>query len=204
MDEGFTQEQKAQIKTWAEQRDEFLLEISNLRVAKEGLQIDNKALAEANTDIEKRMNVILGRIKELSLKESGLPFIISKEIAALQSQKTTLESEVILINKIIEALTPQKISLEADISFALNTLEIIKGEALLLDKVVDRVTVISKENTDKIDLLVSNLATSLEEIIDVNRKNVFETNIVIEKLPVMLMEAQKHGLIKPRQAIIKN
>ena len=204
MDEDFTAEQKAQLKTWAEQRDEFLLEISNLQVAKEKLQVDNKALAEANADIEKRMNVILGRIKELSIKESGLPFIISKEIAALQSQKTVLESEVVLINKIIETLKPQKISLEKDISFALSTLETIKGEALLLDKVVDRVTVVSKENTDKINLLVSNLATSLEKIIEVNTKNVTETNVVIEKLPVILLELQKRGLIKPRQSIIKS
>ena len=88
-------------------------------------------------------------------------------------------------------MKPQKISLEKDISFALSTLETIKGEALLLDKVVDRVTVVSKENTDKINLLVSNLATSLEKIIEVNTKNVTETNVVIEKLPVILLELQK-------------
>ena len=86
---------------------------------------------------------------------------------------------------------------------ALTTFEAIKGESLLLNKVVDKVTVVSKTNSDKIDLLVSNLAKSLEEIIKVNKKNVFETNVVIEKLPVILMELQKHGLIKNRQSIIK-
>ena len=33
-------------------------------------------------------------------------------------------------------------------------------------------------------------------IVSVNKKNVAETNIVIDKLPKMIMEAQKHGLIK--------
>jgi hypothetical protein len=93
-------------------------------------------------------------------------------------------------------LTSQKTSLEADVSFTLSNFDIIKGETLMLDKVVDRVTSVSQSNTKKIDSLVKDLAASLEEIIEVNRKNVFETNIVIDKVPKMIMEAQKHGLIK--------
>ena len=156
----------------------------------------NKDLANSNTDIETRMNVIIGRIEELKIKESELPAVISKEVALLESKKTTLESEIPLLNKIIEILKPQKDSLESDIEKALATFNTIKEETLLLDKVVDRVTQISKGNTDKINLLVSDLETSLVEIIEVNRKNVLETNIVIDKVPKMIMEAQKHGLIK--------
>lgn len=203
MNQDFTKEQKEQLKTWSEQRDELLLEISNLRTEGEKLQTVNKELANSNTDIETRMNVIQGRIEELKIKESELPGVISKEIAFLESKKTTLESEITSLGKAIETLVPQKASLENDIQLALATFEAIKGEALMLDKVVDRVTQVSKENSDKIDLLVSNLATSLEEIVTVNKKNVLETNVVIEKLPTMLMELQKRGLIKNRQAIIK-
>ncbi len=68
----------------------------------------------------------------------------------------------------------------------------------MLDKVVDRVTQVSKKNSDEIDLLVKNLAVSLEEIINVNKKNVFETNIVIDKVPKMIMECQKKGLINKK------
>ena len=196
MDNEFTAEQKTQLKTWVEQRDALLFAISNLRIEEEKLQETNRELAESNTDVETRMNVIRGRIEELKIKESELPPLISKEVAFLESKKTTLESEITTLGKILEVLTPQKAALEADIKKALSTFEVLKGETLLLDKVVDRVTQVSKGNSEKIDLLVSNLATSLEEIIEVNRKNVFETNVVIEKLPVMLMEAQKHGLIK--------
>jgi len=195
MDE-FTTEQKDSLKTWAEQRDEILLEIGNSKVINEKLQAVNKDLANSNTDIETRMNVIIGRIEELKIKESELPAVISKEVALLESKKTTLESEIPLLNKIIEILKPQKDSLESDIEKALATFNTIKEETLLLDKVVDRVTQISKGNTDKINLLVSDLETSLVEIIEVNRKNVLETNIVIDKVPKMIMEAQKHGLIK--------
>jgi len=204
MAEEFTKEQTNSLKTWAEQRDAILLEISTLKTAEEKLRIINKELAGSSTEIVNRMNEIRGRIEELKIKEGELPAVISKEVALLESKKTTLESEITVLGKLIAVLTPQKWGLENDIEKALSTFEVIKGETLLLDKVVDQVTSVSKGNTDKINLLVSNLAKSLEEIIEVNRKNVFETNVVIDKLPVMLMEAQKRGLIKPRQAIIKN
>ena len=196
MVEEFTKEQKAQLKTWSEQRDEFLSDISKLKIEKEKLQVTNRELADSSSDIHDTMNVVRGRIEELKIKESELPEVISKEIAFLESKKSTLEAEITVLGKLIDVLIPQKDSLEIDIEKALSTFEVLKGEALLLDKVVDRVTSVSKSNVDKIDLLVSNLAKSLEEIIEVNRKNVFETNIVIDKVPKMIMEAQKHGLIK--------
>lgn len=191
-----TAEQKKSLVTWAEERDSILAEIAILKIEKENLQKVNKDLANSNTDIETRMIEIRGRIEELKIKEAELPLVISKEVAFLQSKKSTLESEIASLSKIVEILTTQKTSLEADVSFALSNFEVIKGETFLLDKVVDKVTTVSHDNTNKINSLVADLATSLEEIIEVNRKNVFETNVVIEKLPAMIMEAQKHGLIK--------
>lgn len=191
-----TVEQKKNLVTWAEQRDSILSEISILKTEKENLQKVNKDLANSNSDIETRMNEVKGRIEELKIKENELPLVISKEVSFLQSKKNTLESEITSLSKIVELLTSQKTSLEADVSFALSAFDVVKGETLLLDKVVDRVTTVSQSNANKIDTLVNDLAKSLEEIIEVNRKNVFETNIVIDKVPKMIMEAQKHGLIK--------
>jgi len=192
----FTEEQNEKLVTWAQQRDALLLENSNLQIENEKLQSIGKELANSNTDIETRMNEIVGRIEELKIKEVELQPLISKDIASLKAEKAAIEAQIPLLEKILEDLALKKSSLQTDIGFALSTFEIIKDEALLLDKVVDRVTLVSAGNVEKIDLLVSNLATSLEEIIEVNRKNVFETNVVIEKLPKMIMEAQKHGLIK--------
>ena len=191
-----TTEQQEQLKTWAGQRDSLLSEISILRMENEKLRLANEAAAASYSTIIANMSEVKGRIEELKAKEIELPLVISKEVASLQSQKSTLEAEVLALEKLAEVLTSKKTSLEADVSFALSTFDAVKDEALMLDKVVDRVTTVSQDNANKIDLLVNNLAKSLEEIIEVNRKNVFETNVVIEKLPAMLMEAQKHGLIK--------
>jgi len=196
MNPELTTEQKDKLKTWAEQRDSLLSEISNLRITEETLQKTNKELAASSTEIHKKMDEIRGRIEELKIKESELPLVVSKEVAFLQSKKSTLESEITNLSKIVDILDKQKASLNEDVLFALSNFEVLKGETLLLDKVVDRVTQVSLTNKDRINSLVDSLATSIEEIIEVNRKNVFETNIVIDKVPKMIMEAQKHGLIK--------
>lgn len=202
--EALTKDQSEKLLTWNEQRDALLSAISVLRSEEEKLTNVNKALAFSNLDIETRMNEIRGRIEELKTKEVEFLSVTSKEVAFLESRKTILESEITNLSKMIEALKPQKAGLEADMISALANLNAIRGEALLLDKVVDKVTAVSEENSRKITAIVSELATSLESMVSVNKKNVDETNIVIEKLPAMLMELQKRGLIKSRQAIIKS
>ena len=196
MDHEITPEQKDQLNTWAGQRDAILLEISNLELEQEKIKTENINLTSSSTDIHDRMKVIQGRIDELEKQEAKLPLLISKEVANLESKKTLLESEVTNLGKIITILVDQKASLEEDVSFALSAFDTVKDEALLLHNIVGHVTEVSGENIKKIDDLVIGLSKSLEEIIEVNRKNVFETNIVIDKVPKMIMEAQKHGLIK--------
>jgi chromosome segregation ATPase len=194
--EEMTPEQRENLKTWAEQRDAILSQVSVLISDRDRLQRINNDLTASNTDIETRINESRGRIEELKIKENELPLVISREVAALQSQKSTLEGTITTLEKMVVILTEQKTSLEADVSFALTAFNAIKDETLLLDNVVDKVTAVSQENSNRINSLVNDLAKSLEEIIEVNRKNVFETNIVIDKVPKMIMEAQKHGLIK--------
>jgi chromosome segregation ATPase len=194
--EELSPEQKANLETWAGQRDLLLSEISNLQTVKDKLLIENREKAASSKEIEDRANQIIGRIEELQKKEAELPTLISKEVASLESRKTVLESEITTLSKMAVILSEHKASLEKDVSSAISNFDILKSEALTLDKIVDHVTVVSDENSKKINVLVNDLAKSLEEIIEVNKKNVLETNIVIDKVPRMIMEAQKHGLIK--------
>jgi len=194
--EEITPEQKAYLATFAGRRDAALLEISNLQIAKEKLEKENKEIAISYSDTEARLNKVLGRIEELTKKEAELPLLIARDIVSLESRKTCLATEVTSLTKMIDVLTVQKASLEKDVSSALEVFNTVKSETLLLDKVVDHVTKVSLDNARDINMIVTDLKKSLEEIVAVNKKNVFETNVVIEKLPAMLVEAQKHGLIK--------
>lgn len=191
----FTIEQNNNLKTWAEQRDFILLELSNVKNELEIKQTLNKELANSNSDIETRINENRGRFEELKIKEAEYKPVISKEIASLETTKSTLQEGNSTLVKITEILNTQKRSLENDISFALSTFGVVKDEALFLGKIVGKVTTVSKINTDRINILVDNLAKSLEEIIEVNKKNVSETNLVIDKLPRIIMELQKKKLI---------
>ena len=196
MNQELNQEQKEKLKTWSEKRDELLLEISNLETAKENLKKENANLALSSTEIYDRMNVVKGRIEELEKQEAKLPLLISKEIASLNAEKTRIESDINNLKNQVKILTEQKAFLEKDVVLALTTFDSVKEEASNLDKIVDHVNSVSLTNEKRINDLVNNLSKSLEEMIEVNRKNVFETNIVIDKVPKMIMEAQKHGLIK--------
>ena len=195
MEQEITPEQKAQLETWAGKRDSILLEISNLQIGKESLEKANKDLAASNTDIVARMNEIRGRIEELNTKERELPELILRDIASLKTQKSNLESEITLLSNLVKILTDQKDSLKKDVASELAVFEAVKGTALSLEKVVSHVTEVSSQNEKKISDIVDKLGISLEEIIEVNRKNVLETNTVLDKLPRMLVELQKRKLI---------
>jgi septal ring factor EnvC (AmiA/AmiB activator) len=194
MAEEFTKEQKAQLATWAEQRDELLSGISALKVEEEKLQAKNKELASSNSDIESRMLIIQGRIEELKIKESEIPAVISKEIALLESKKNSLQTEITATIKILEILKSQKAPLEADIEKALATFEILKGETLLLDKIVGHVTEVSNKSVITIDALVAAVKRSMQDLLDTNKVNVDKTNLVIKELPVVFLEAKRQSL----------
>jgi septal ring factor EnvC (AmiA/AmiB activator) len=194
MAEEFTKEQKAQLATWAEQRDELLSGISALKVEEEKLQAKNKELASSNSDIESRMLIIQGRIEELKIKESEIPAVISKEIALLESKKNSLQTEITATIKILEILKSQKAPLEADIEKALATFEILKGETLLLDKIVGHVTEVSNKSVITIDALVAAVKRSMQDLLDTNKVNVDKTNLVIKELPVFFLEAKRQSL----------
>jgi predicted nucleic acid-binding Zn-ribbon protein len=196
MEQEITPEQKAQLETWAGKRDALLLEISTLQTAKDKLQNESKDLAISNTDIVARMNEVRGRIEELSAKEKESYLNLSKDVASMLCQKSSLEAEMTGLSKLTEVLSAQKKTLEKDITLVLSVFNTVRSETFLLEKIVDHVTKVSEGNIAKIDNLVISLGKGLEEIIEVNKKNVFETNVVIEKLPKMLVELQKHGLVK--------
>ena len=195
MEPEINPEQKAHLNSWAGQRDAILLEISGLKTDKADLQKVNIELLNSNKDVEDRMNVVKGRIEELQIKEKELPEKILKEIASLQSQKSTLEAEIPLLKGTIKILSEHKDSLEKEVASELKTFESIKGNALSLEKDVSHVTEVSEANEKRITSISENLIENLEKIVEVNKKNVEETNYVLDKLPKMMVDLQRRGLI---------
>lgn len=195
MEIEITPEQKAQLTTWASQRDNILSEISALQDAKATLEKSVSDKADSFKDIEDRMNQVLGRIEELNKKEAELPALISTKILSLEKAKTILETEVTSLTKDVSNLKLRKEEIEKDILLAISIFGSIKDETSSLEKIVGHVTKVSSDNETIINGLVENLKKSIQDMIDVNEKNVKEAGIILDKLPRMMMELQKSKLI---------
>ena len=191
-----TPEQKEQLKTWAGQRDALLSEISALRDEKEGLEQKNREVADSNTEITASINKVIGRIEELEKKEKDLVTRQLIELSRIQVEKAGVESDIENLSKIVGILNSQKKDIEDDIVSLTDVFKKIDGQVSDLNKIVDHVTRVSSDNVVVFDTLMANLKKTLGELIDVNTKNVFETNVVIEKLPQMLVEARKQSLTR--------
>lgn len=191
-----TPEQKEQLSAWAGQRDAILLEISGLRTELEGLTKSVTDVAGSITDATNRHNNILGQIKVLEDNEAEYNKRINIELAESLLTKSALQIEISYLKDCVALLKPQKEELEKDISKLAETFSSMNNRVEVLDTVVGHVTRVSTDNVALFNTLISQLKTSIEEIIEVNKKNVFETNIVIDKVPRMLVEIQKKGLIK--------
>lgn len=194
--EEITVEQKGQLKTWAGQRDVLLSEISILRNEKLNLEKTNSLLSNSSSELEERVISTKAKMQELDKQESEYNLIVSSEIHESLISKTRLQGEVAALEKQVSLLNSKKdLILES-----IRALEKVNDKAFRqansLDKIVDHVVKVSMDNENKIESLVSNLQLSCKTLIDINAKNVEATNIVIEKLPRMIVELQKHGLIK--------
>lgn len=196
MEPELTTDQKEQMKVWAGQRDALNIEIYKLRQARESLTTANNTLANSSSSLQEKICAQTARMEELDKKEKDYYEIVSLELSEAQITKFRLEAEVTHLTKTIELLTPQKEHLEKDISMLMEVFNTVNNRVGVLDKIVDHVSKVSHQNEDEISRLVSNLKSSLKDLIDINQKNVTETNQVLDKLPRMLVELQRTHLIK--------
>jgi len=194
--EEITPEQKAQLNSWADQRDSILGVISALKTEKESLVKTNIELGESNAEIQFSIAKGIGRIEEIQKQEEILGTKISKEVADLITEKTVLHTE-------IEAKKSEIISLNTEKETILDTMKIfiennqkVFSQTGVLEEIVDKVTTVSKANIFEVENFMTNLKNSIQGLIDVNSKNIDQTNIVIEKLPRLFFEMRKPEVIK--------
>ena len=189
-----TREQKEQLKTWAEQRDVLLSEISILRDEKLILQKTNKEIANSSLDIADRIKISEGRIFEMNKKEVEYESVMNTELAQRIMDKAVLENQIPELQKQVDGLESQKKSLIESIEIMQSVNSGFAAKNIELEKQIGGVIYLNEKNANAVNTLMENLKVSTKELIDINKKNVEETNIVLDKLPRMLVELQKHGL----------
>ena len=189
-----TPEQKANLDTWAGQRDSLLKEISILRTENERLTSSNKSLADSNSDIQTQIHQAIGRMAELDKQEKDYENIVSSELTTALISKTRLESEITQLDKQVGILEFQKNSVTDQIKTLNEVYDRLFKQANVLDKIVDHVVRISKDNENQIDGMVSNLKESLQKVIDINEKHVSDTIMITDQLPKLFFDLQRQSL----------
>jgi chromosome segregation ATPase len=191
-----TQQEKAEKNNWVAQREVLMKEVSLLRDEKLKLEKTNKELADSHTHTITQINKVEGRIDELNKKETEYESVIDMELAQKIIKKTSLENQIPALEKQVDLLESQKNSLIESIQIMQSVNSGFAAKNIDLEKQIGGVILLAEKNIGVVNSLMESLKVSTKELIDINTKNVKETNIVINQLPRMVVELQKHGLIK--------
>jgi uncharacterized coiled-coil DUF342 family protein len=191
MNEELSQDQKAQLSSWASQRDSLLLDIANLRTEHDKLASANKEVAASYTEIVDQINQGLGRLAELNLRESEYEGIVSTEVSKLESEKSKLQSEVVSLQQEIDFLLTERDSIIGLVSNLVSIHNKLSENAINTERMIGHVTEVNSDNVREVENLLVTLKGEVKKIIDVNSQNVDKTNAVITELPRIIFELQR-------------
>jgi chromosome segregation ATPase len=192
----FTPEQNQQLASWASERDSILSDIASKRDELNRLKTQNENLAQSNTEIQDSIKESRGRLAELRVREAETANTTTAENAALRAEKTGLETTITSLRKDVAMLNTQKEVLTYDITTFKDVYDRIVDRTAALDNIMNHVIAVSDENIRKVDILMGNLAGSIQKVLDVNEANVNKANMVIMEMPKMFFELQKQQPLK--------
>jgi len=186
-----TPEQQKQLDSWAIQRDTILKEISDANTEKDNLTKGNIILAESNTEISNKVQQSVGRLEELDKKEVERKNLVSTDLLVLEKQKTTLESSITSLSGDVRDLILQKNDLIILIKFLTETHKEIFDRTGILQEVIGHVKKISEGHISDLNIFFNTLKKNIQEIIDLNSENTKQTKIVLEKLPLAILQFRR-------------
>lgn len=184
-----THEMSQQLETWAEQRDNILLSISNLRTENEKLTVVNGNLRISNSELDKKIIESNVRLEEISKKEQERKNLIPIEIVELEKKKTGLETSNNELSSENENLKNTKKDLVESINLLTDIHEKMFKRASVLDQVVDHVTRVNEKNIHDVNLMISNLKEFMAEIYDIKEKK--NVDVILSNAMKILIDIRK-------------
>ncbi len=152
-----TPDQLQQIKTWAEERDGYMKEISELRSSKSELKKECDDLSNSKTLLENKSNELIGAIVVLEAEEEKRIGLISKKLAQLKEEQTSLQTIVKSLRENVEDLTNRKDELEKSIPVLLSVESRLKEQSEGLKGTIDYVVKTSNRHTEEVSMFLTNL-----------------------------------------------
>lgn len=190
----YTTEQKSQLKTWAEERDLILSEISVNREKNEKLKKENIELSTSNTEISEQISFARGVLSVTEELEERTKNSISKDVSELKEKKAELE--VIIHTSLVEIdeLNKQKKDLKNDIDIISDIYKNIFSKLSGIESSIGDSSLKNSENIRKIEELFNLIKTKSEEIVSISTQNIEKHNVVLEKIPELFVELRRKSL----------
>lgn len=198
MDEDLTPEQKKQLKTWAFQRDALLRDIGILQTQKEADIKTNNDLSASHTEIQDKINVALGRLQELNIKEEEFRGKISKETSDLLIEKTKLQTEIPALQKEVGSLHSEKDLLVSTIKTLIEIHEKVFEKTGTLESILSNVKDTSDKNIVAIHELFTDLTAGLTALVEKTNQSNSGADVILEKLPRWIFELQRPVSLKEK------
>lgn len=159
-----TADQQKSLKTWAEERDEILAALSPLRAEKDSLMASNQTLGQNNKALLDTIQKNTAKIELMENSEEERSLLISQELAGKILEKTNMESTLSILQKETEAVQAKKDEIEKSISVLLPILDRVTWQVSALNDTVAHVVGVNKENTNEVNILISNLKKALSDL----------------------------------------
>lgn len=198
--ESITPAQQRSLDAWAKERDNLLMEISALEFERDKKKKVNENLNQSNIDLEIRLNILTSKIEEAEKNEKEKINFIPKELSDLENQKSTLFSEVNSLKQVVVSLISKKNNLMSDIDFLIKMHDNVFQKTNNLEEKIDNIKNTSHDSVLEIQSALEVLKKTTQEIVEVNKKNVSEAMIIIDKLPRAILEYRRPVI--PNKTII--
>lgn len=188
---NFTPAQLKVIQTWTEQRDSLHRDIG---VASTELETLTKATTEkglALADLHQSIAEARGRIAELDALETRMRGSLATDVAELEARKSRLQDECVMIGDRVKAGAEQYaifVTATANLQSAHDTM---KDQSAIVSRVVGEVIQTSQVHTSEMKVIMDNIKTVSDSVIDKGNENLKQTNIVLEKMPKFIFDMQK-------------
>jgi len=188
----------ANLKTWAEQRDAALLEAARAAEELRAIQAKVSEAAAASDDLQRQIALATGRLAEIAAREEAALASVSRDVAALASEKSALDV----------AVSAAKSELGSVRDEIVRTLENIEGMAEFRDATFSKISNMASSaesvahavrvGTDAVEALVARLGKSVGALVEsVDRRNA-ETAQLVDKVPAMLLDMKRQKLTRTR------
>ena len=159
-----TPDQTNTIKSWSEERDVLLREISLLRDEKNTLTKSNKDLSDSCTEISLSIAKMTGKLEAMDKFEGDRSVLISQDLATLSQKKAELELVVASITKEINEKTVRIQEVEVSFSNLVPLYERVRWQIGQLTETVDKVVHVNSSTIQEVNIMVDNLRKFLSDI----------------------------------------